>query len=237
MTMSPNLSRRGLFGALACGCATFAVGAGLRPVRAASPVAATTLTADEVLARLKAGNEAFVAGGACSPAGGPAHISTLSGGQAPFAVVVTCSDSRIPPEHVFGAGLGELFVIRVAGNTVDDSALGSIEYGVAVLGAPLVLVMGHTQCGAVQAAIQMAAEGTTFPGRIGDMVQPILPAVLRARRAGGYLVTDAVKANVEDVVARLGTASPLLAQAQQEKGLRLAGGVYDLATGKVAFLG
>ncbi|MBS7546004.1 carbonic anhydrase [Ancylobacter oerskovii] len=236
MSFSPVLSRRNLFGTLACGCAAAAVGFGSSPVLAASGVARTELSADAALAKLKEGNAAFVAGGACTPAGGTAHISPLAVGQAPFAVVIGCSDSRTPPELVFNTGLGELFIIRVAGNTVDASAIGSIEYGVSVLGAPLVLVMGHSQCGAVQAAIQMATEGTHFPGSIDDLVQPILPAVLRSRHDGHYLVADAVRANVEDVTARIAAASPVVAQAVAAKKVRVVGSVYDLASGKVDFL-
>lgn len=237
MNASPVLSRRKLFGTLACGCAAVAA-AGLESPAAfaASSVAKTSLTADAALAKLKEGNAAFVAGGACTPAGGLSHIAPLTAGQAPFAVVIGCSDSRTPPELVFTTGLGELFIIRVAGNTADDSAIGSIEYGVAVLGAPLVVVMGHSQCGAVQAAIEMAAEGTRFPGSIGEMVQPILPAVLRSRHDGHYLVADAVKANVEDVAAHIAKASPVVAQAVEAKKVRVVGSVYDLASGKVDFL-
>lgn len=234
MTIPSTLSRRKLFGTLACGCA--AIGLGSRPARAASPVAKTSLSAEAALAKLKEGNAAFVAGGACTPAGGPVPIASLAAGQAPFAAVLGCSDSRTPPEHVFTTGLGELFIIRVAGNTADDTAIGSIEYAVAVLGAPLVLVMGHSQCGAVQAAVDMAVEGTNFPGFIGEMVQPILPAVLRARRGGHMELADAVRANVEDVAAHISTASQIVAQALEAKKLRVVGSVYDLATGKVDFL-
>ncbi|MBS7587797.1 carbonic anhydrase [Ancylobacter defluvii] len=235
MTNLSVVSRRNVFGTLACGCVA-AAGLGSRPARAASPLAKTSLSAEEALAKLKAGNAAFVAGGACIPAGGPVPISTLSAGQAPFAVVLGCSDSRTPPEHVFTTGLGELFIIRVAGNTADTTAIGSIEYAVAVLGAPLVMVMGHSQCGAVEAAGEVISVGTQFPGFIGDMVQPIVPAVLRARRDGHMLLDDAVRANVEDVAAHIARASELVAEAISANKLRVVGGVYNLANGKVDFL-
>ncbi|MDR6954325.1 carbonic anhydrase [Ancylobacter sp. 3268] len=235
MTLSSVVSRRNLFGTLACGCVA-ATGLRPSPARAAAPIAKTSLSADEALARLKAGNAAFVAGGACTPAGGPVPISTLSAGQAPFAVVLGCSDSRTPPEHVFTTGLGELFIIRVAGNTADATAIGSIEYAVAVLGAPLVVVMGHSQCGAVEAAVDMVAAGTRFPGFIGDMVQPIVPAVLRARREGHTELVDVVRANVGEVSDHIAAASEIVAAAIASKNLRVVGGVYDLSSGKVDFL-
>jgi carbonic anhydrase len=159
--MSNQLSRRALFHSLACGCATLPVGLIARPANAAK----TDLTADQALAQLKEGNAAFVKGGACVPTGGPARVAELAKGQGPFAVVVGCSDSRTPPEHLFGRGLGELFVVRVAGNTVDPGALGSIEYAVAVLGAPLILVLGHSKCGAVEAAAKVVTENAAFRAR------------------------------------------------------------------------
>src|SRR5215211_6719194 len=124
--MSNQLSRRALFHTLACGCAALPAGFVAAPLHAASG-SKTELTADQALARLKEGNDAFVKGGACVPTGGPSRVAELSKGQAPFAVIIGCSDSRTPPEHLFSRGLGELFVVRVAGNTVDPSALGSIE--------------------------------------------------------------------------------------------------------------
>ncbi|MFK8251610.1 carbonic anhydrase [Ancylobacter terrae] len=236
MNPAAALSRRSLFGALACGCAAAGLGTHVPRAMAASDKPKTTLSADQALAKLKEGNAAFVKGGACVPAGGPTQIGQLAGGQAPFAVIVGCSDSRTPPEHIFGQGLGDLFIVRVAGNTVDQSGLGSIEYGVAVLGAPLVLVLGHSNCGAVEAAISMVQNQTVYPGAIEGMVLPIVPAVLRAQRSGGDIVAASVKANVEDVLTGMIGTSAILAKAHDAGTLRLAGGVYDLATGEVAFL-
>ncbi|MCJ8143239.1 carbonic anhydrase [Ancylobacter sp. A5.8] len=234
MPASEMLSRRNLFRTLACGC--LAAGVGIPTAFAAEPEAKTTLGGDEALARLKSGNEAFVKGGACVPVGGAERISALAAGQAPFAVVVACSDSRTPPEHLFDASLGQLFVVRVAGNTVDQSALGSIEYGVAVLGAPLVLVLGHSSCGAVQAGVKMVTEKAEFPGAISAMVEPILPAVLKAQTMSGDLVTNAIRSNVEFVLRSVATGSTLVSDARKAGKVRLAGGVYDLKTGVVDFL-
>ncbi|MBB3771221.1 carbonic anhydrase [Angulomicrobium tetraedrale] len=241
MAMSGLLSRRNLLHAAACGCAAAAAGVGATLAGGSGAFAATyaektTLTATQALDRLKAGNAAFVKGGACVPVGGPEAIARLASGQAPFAVVVACSDSRTPPEHLFDARLGELFVIRVAGNTVDDTALGSIEYGVVVLGAPLVLVLGHSECGAVAAAVSMVTEKARFPGSISTMVEPILPAVLRAQGTTGDLVANAVRENVELVLDHVGQASVLISDAVRAGKARLAGGVYDLKTGEVGFL-
>lgn len=233
----PMLSRRALFHSLACGCLAAPGAFAGRETLAADPVPKTTLTPDQVLAKLKEGNAAFVKGGACIPAGGPARISELAKGQAPFAVIVACSDSRTPPEHLFERGLGELFVVRVAGNVVDRSALGSIEYGVAVLGAPLVLVLGHSKCGAVEAASKVVTEGATYPGAIGELIAPIIPSVLAAQRAkAGDLVSGAIRANVARVVEQLRASEAILANAVKSGKAKVTGGVYDLQSGAVDFM-
>ena len=228
--MSIQLSRRALFHSLACGCAALPAGFVATPARAK-----TNLTADQALARLKDGNAAFVKGGACVPTGGPPRVAELAAGQSPFAVVVGCADSRTPPEHLFGGGLGELFVIRVAGNTVDTGALGSIEYGVAVLGAPLILVLGHSKCGAVEAAAKIVTDGATFPGSIGDLVLPIVPSVLRAQKKGGDLVSAAVSENVNRVVEQLKGSDAILRDPIRNGTVKVVGGVYDLVSGAVTF--
>ena len=232
--MQNMLSRRALFHTLACGCAAAPAGLFATPVLAAAGPK-TSLSGDQALAKLKEGNATFVTGGACVPAGGD-KISPLVAGQAPFAVIVGCSDSRVPPELVFSRGLGELFTVRVAGNTVDRSALGSISYGVMVLGAPLVVVLGHENCGAVEAAVSIVTKKTKYPGSIGDMVRPILPAVLQARKAGGELVAASVRANVARVVAQLKKSEPAITDPLKQNHLKIVGGVYDLASGAVAFV-
>ena len=230
--MSNQLSRRALFHTLACGCATLPAGLVATPAHAAK----TDLTADQALARLKEGNAAFVKGGACVPTGGPARVAELAKGQGPLAVVIGCSDSRTPPEHLFGRGLGELFVIRVAGNTVDPGALGSIEYAVAVLGAPLILVLGHSKCGAVEAAAKVVTENASFPGSIGALVLPIVPSVLRAQKKGGDLVEAAISENVARVVEQLKGSEAILREPIRAGKVRVIGGVYDLASGAVNFM-
>src|SRR5215212_4259792 len=231
--MRSKLSRRGFLGC-AC-CAPLAAGltlgaAALMPAHAAGKK--TDLTADQALQLLKDGNRKFIADT-------PDQTATTQGldprlnherrleiaqGQTPFAVLVSCSDSRVPPELLFGRGLGELFIVRNAGNTVDTAAFGTIEYGVAALGVPLIVVMGHEKCGAVDAAVKVVTENATFPGSIGRMVEPIIPAVLAARREGGDLLQAAVRANVRRTVNRLRTASePMLLEPLHAGKLRIVG--------------
>ena len=159
--------------------------------------------------------------------------------QTPFAVLVGCSDSRVPPGLLFGTRLGELFIVRNAGNTVDTVALGSIQYGVLVLGVPLIVVLGHERCGAVQAALEVVQDDASFPGSIGQMIEPIIPAVLRAARAGDLkgedLLDAAVKANVRRTVERLRNSEPSLIDPRRAGKLKIVGAHYDLDDGKVDF--
>ena len=145
----------------------------------------------EALERLMKGNERFVKGRAIQPNGSPEHRRELLAGQEPFAVVLGCSDSRVPPEIIFDCGLGEIFVIRVAGNILDDVVIGSIEYAVEHLGTRLVLVLGHESCGAVGASL----EGGEAGGHIDSIVNAIVPAVESVRAQKGDLYENAIKAN------------------------------------------
>ena len=184
-----------------------------RAARAADPVVKTTLSPDQALKLLKDGNDQFRMDAPFRAAQGRERRLQLALGQAPFCVLVGCSDSRVPPELLFGRGLGELFIIRNAGNTVDTAALGSIEYGVGVLGCPVIVVLGHEACGAVAAAVQVVEKNATFPGVIGEMIQPIIPAVLAARGQPGELLDNAVRLNARRVAGRLMTQSVLLQEA------------------------
>ncbi len=198
------------------------------------------LTPDQALSRLKTGNADFLAGRARLATGDGKRRLELAKVQAPFAVLVGCSDSRVPPEVLFGAGLGELFIVRNAGNTVDTVALGSVEYGTLVLGAPLVVVLGHERCGAVKAAVEVVEHNTIFPGSIGQMIEPIIPAVLKARTgisgASEDLLDAAVRENVRRIVLRLRTAEPSFGKALREGTLKIVGAHYDLDDGEVVFL-
>jgi carbonic anhydrase len=237
---SATPSRRGFFrrlcGGACCGLAAWPVGGAW-----AAEGQRTSLTASQALERLKQGNADFLANRL--PPDPPDHAARrleLARSQTPFAVLVGCSDSRVPPELLFGAGLGELFIVRNAGNTVDTVALGSIQYGVQVLGAPLVVVLGHERCGAVDAAVSVVQKNATFPGSIGQMIEPIIPAVLKARGAGdgkdADLLDQAVRENIRRTVLRLRESEPTLIEPQRSGRLRVVGARYDLDDGKVDFL-
>ena len=232
------LTRRGAIQTLTC-CAAFVAAPLQRAVAqqdAAAPhPAGPGLTPDEALALLKEGNEQFLTEAPYQRAEGRERRLEIAKAQHPFAVLVGCSDSRVPPELLFGRGLGELFIIRVAGNTVDLAARGSVEYAVAHLGVPLIVVLGHERCGAVQAAIEVVEKNATFPGSIGDMVEPIVPAVLKARSEAGDLLDNAVRANVNRVVENLRQSGPVLQQPLEERRLKIVGARYDLDDGKVEF--
>ena len=208
--------------------------------RAADPIPRTAMTADQALQVLKDGNEAFRADKPTSPS----YKTTtrhdrrieLARGQAPFCVLVGCSDSRVPPEVLFGRDLGELFIVRNAGNTVDTAALGSIEYGVGVLGVPLVVVLGHESCGAVAAAVDVVEKDATFPGVIGEMVQPIVPAVLSVRNQPGSLLDNAVRANARRVALRLKTQSQVIQGALAAGKVKIVAARYGLAEGEVSWM-
>src|SRR3954468_12651430 len=182
-------SRRRFMGGVAAGVLA-AAGVPAGPGLAADPVAKTTLTSDQALRLLKEGNDQFRMDAPYRAAQGRERRIELARGQAPFCVLIGCSESRVPPELLFGRDLGELFIIRNAGNTIDTAALGSIEYGVGVLGCPLIVVLGHENCGAVAAAVEVVDSNATFPGVIGEMIQPIIPAVLSVRRPNGEVVLD-----------------------------------------------
>ena len=197
---------------------------------------ASELSPQQALDLLREGNAAFLRGEQTRVLTSAQRRLDLARGQSPFAAYVTCSDSRVPPELLFGRGLGELFIIRNAGNTVDTVALGSIEYAVAQLKTPLVVVMGHESCGAVDAATKVVTENATFPGSIGPMVEPIIPAVLSVRDEPGDLLDNSVRANVRRVVNQLRSQTdPIMLDPQREGNLWVVGAYYHLDTGAVDF--
>ncbi|CAA9547270.1 MAG: Carbonic anhydrase, beta class [uncultured Sphingosinicella sp.] len=237
-------SRRNFLGAASAGAVGAAAAAltsapalaGSAPATAPAKGGKTILTPDQALNLLKEGNRKFLTDSPVRSAVGRPRRLEIAQSQAPFAAYVSCSDSRVPPELLFGRGLGELFIIRNAGNTVDTVALGSIEYAVAVLGVPLVVVMGHERCGAVAAAASVVSDNATFPGSIGRMIEPIIPAVLKARGQSGDLVENSVRENVRRTVNQLRTATdPLLLDPQRAGKLKVVGAYYDLDTGTVDF--
>jgi carbonic anhydrase len=227
-----SMSRRRFFGTLGCGCAAaFLTG----PVFSAD-APKTTLTADQALDLLKRGNADFVGDRPEQVMTDHTRRLSIAAGQAPFASIVGCADSRVPPEILFNRGLGELFTVRVAGNTVDQTALGSIEYGFAVLGSPLIVVLGHSACGAVEAAVKLVTEDARYPGSIEPMIAAILPAVVRAQRQPGNLLDNAIKINVQRVVEQLKGSDAMIAEPVQSGTLKIVGATYDLASGRVEFM-
>lgn len=183
--------------------------------------------------RLKDGNQRYMAAKMAGPRRGKEQRALVSKAQLPFAVIVGCADSRVPPEIIFDQGLGDLFVIRVAGNVMDDPGIGSIEYAVEHLGSRLIVVLGHERCGAVDAACKGGNPG----GHVGSLVEAIRPAVEVARRhKGDNLLADAVKANVQRVVDQLKGSWPVLGPEVREEKIAVVGAVYDLETGMVEFI-
>ncbi len=189
------------------------------------------------LDRLLAGNARYVAGQAEHPGTGLNRRTEIAHDQRPFAVVLGCSDSRVPAELVFDQGLGDLFVVRVAGNFAgDNKALGSIEYAVLYLGVRLVLVLGHERCGAVTAALEVATAGVDLPGHLYAVVDDILPAVRDAQGQPGSALDNAVRANIRRATHHLQVAAPVLAPRVAAGVVRVAGAYYHLASGQVTLL-
>lgn len=157
--------------------------------------------------------------------------------QHPIAAILSCADSRVAPELAFDLGPGELFVVRVAGNIVNDDLLASLEYGVKFLGVPLVMVLGHSACGAVGAAIKVVKDKAVLPGHLPALISAIEPAVVTAKKApSGNLLDNAIAENVRQQVARLKGAQPIVQKLYGEKKIDIVGAVYDLATGKIALV-
>jgi carbonic anhydrase len=235
MRVPTHLSRREFVRLTALAAAGLAGPAGGRA--ADRPAAAPN--ADTVLAELLEGNQRFMKGEATHSGRKPTDFARLAEGQSPEAVVVGCADSRVPPELIFDQGVGDLFVVRVAGNVISGagaSVKGSIEYAVAELNVPLVLVLGHSQCGAVKAALKHLDANDAPPGAIGDLVATIRPAVLQARDRPGNLLDNAIRANVQRGVERLRTLEPILADRVKDGKVKVVGATYDLRGGKVTLV-
>jgi carbonic anhydrase len=192
------------------------------------------MAACDALKNLMDGNARFVAG---APRSRPIidRVRELASGQAPFATVLACADSRVPVETLFDHDPGDIFVVRLAGNFVSEAALASIEYATAVLKSPLVMVLGHTQCGAIQATVEYVKSGTRLPGHMQMMVDSIEPAASNCQHEGGDWWRNAVTENVRISVQMLRSSEPIMASALSQD-FDIVGGVYDLATGQVSLL-
>lgn len=226
------LSRRRLFAGLGGLAAMTAIGAmpagpaGAQPARSAE-------TPDAALARLMEGNARYAAG-KLSERDYTAGRVARTQGQAPFAAILGCADSRVAPELAFDQAPGELFVVRVAGNFVTPDGLGSLEYGAAVLGTKVIMVLGHTSCGAVNATVEALQKGNTLPGHIADLVRAMKPGIEPVLKTpGDDLRQRAVIANIQANVRRLQTEKPILGDMVSAGKLKVVGAYYDLPTGKV----
>jgi carbonic anhydrase len=201
------------------------------------------ISASDALKRLRDGNRRFAANRTAASASSQERRTELVAGQEPFAIILGCSDSRVPAELVFDQGFGDLFVIRVAGNIVAPSQIGSVEFAAARFGTRLVVVLGHSQCGAVSATIEELLGGATNESRnlrsIVDRVRPAVETLLandHLRADPDALIRDAVRANVRASANQLRHGSELLERLIQRDGLHVVGAEYSLETGVVAFL-
>jgi carbonic anhydrase len=185
--------------------------------------------ADEALGRLLEGNQRFVESTLIHPDQGAARRNLLAGGQSPFAIILCCSDSRVPPELVFDQGLGDLFVVRVAGNVADEIGLASLEYAAEHLGVRLVMVLGHERCGAVTAAVK----GGELPGHLPALMAALQPAVAGNRDLHGDQVEGVMRANIELTALQLRESGPVLSERVKAGELKVVGARYDLDTGVV----
>jgi carbonic anhydrase len=205
-----------------------------------NPAAGPQIGSDASLKRLVEGNKRFAAGQITHPRRTPNDFKPLAAGQYPIAAIVSCADSRVAPEILFDQGIGDLFLIRVAGNYIDGAGAavkGSVEYAVAELNVPLIMVLGHSQCGAVKAAIQHIHDHDALPGAINDLVNSIKPAVLESEGKHGDPLQNAIQTNVRRGVAKLKALDPVVAPAVKSGKVKVVGAVYDLATGNVLMLG
>jgi len=236
MMNTRNISRRDflrLSGVTAAGIALASCAPGL-----ASPAAVPTdtpiTTPDQALQRLVEGNERYVANKMNRPNQSQDRRAELAKGQKPWAAVWGCIDSRVPPEFVFDRGLGDLFVVRTAGQVIDNAALGSLEFTVEE-GVKLILVLGHENCGAVKAAIETIEKNGHADGQIDALVKAIKPAIEKAKSQSGDKVDNVVRANVMLEMEQLKT-SEIVSHALKEGAIKLVGARYDLDTGKVEII-
>ncbi len=193
------------------------------------------MNAEDALQCLLEGNRRYVANKSIDLNESERRRIEVAQGQKPFATILGCVDSRVPPELIFDQGLGDLFVIRTAGQVLDKAVLGSLEFGVAELEIPVLMVLGHERCGVVKAAIDAVEKQTIAEAEIEYLVEALSPAVEQAKSQAGDLWENAVRANIEMLVSRL-KQSPILATAVQNGKLKVVGARYDLDCGAVAII-
>jgi carbonic anhydrase len=198
------------------------------------------VNADKALSELLVGNQRFIAGKTLAPRRTPEQFRALAHGQFPEAIIVSCADSRVAPEILFDVGVGDIFVVRVAGNVIDGAGVavkGSIEYAVVELKVSLILVLGHSGCGAVKAAMKHIDDKDSLPGSINGLVDLIKPSVARTKGMSGDPLENTIRQNVVTGLERLQGLEPILAPRVKEGAVKVVGGVYDLGTGAVTMIG
>jgi carbonic anhydrase len=231
-----GVGRRDFLELAGAGLAALALSGAFGSARAAGG-SGTTLSPDEALAALKSGNQRYLSHPELCATDLAEQRTGVAAHQAPWATIISCADSRVPPELIFGGhGVGELFVARNAGNLVDTATLGTVEYGAAVLGSPLIVVLAHSNCGAVKAACDVVTKNATYPGAIGPMIEPILPAALAVRSEPGDFVNNTAKDSARRTAARLTAVSTLIAGLANPGKLKIVPAIYDLETGVVTYL-
>jgi len=199
------------------------------------PKPENVMSPDAALHRLMVGNARYVRGDT-KRHDFRSEREALSKGQNPFAAVLSCADSRIAPEYCFDTARGDLFVCRVAGNFASDEMVASLEYAVQVLNTPLILVLGHEACGAVDATIKSVKDGATLPGHLPSLVAAIRPAVEAVQGQPGDLLANAIRRNVALNVEKLKSAAPILKSFVDDRNIRIVGGIYELKSGRLELL-
>jgi len=231
-----QLSRRrvlGFFGAATAGLAL--AGTVSAKEAKAPPKPQNVVSPDASLELLVKGNKRYV-DGVARRHDFKTEREALVGGQNPYAGILSCADSRIAPEYTFDSARGDLFVCRVAGNFANDDTIASMEYAVAILGVPLIMVLGHDACGAIDATIKSLKDNTTLPGHLPSLVTSLTPAVKAVSGKPGDQLDNAIRQNVIDNVAKLKSASPILNSAVEKGKLKVVGGIYRLKDGRVAMV-
>jgi carbonic anhydrase len=224
------ISRRNLFkvGAAAVGTGIVTSKLGIDLLDAPAANANQNLTPDAAIGELLKGNKRFATQKMTQPNRGSFRLKEVAKGQKPFAAILGCADSRVPAEIVFDRGLGDLFVVRVAGNVATPEEIGSLEFGTLVLGSKVILVLGHSSCGAVKSAI----ENKPVPGQIGSILAKIQPAVAATDKNSKDLLKETTITNVKQQIATLNSSTVITDLVKAGK-LKIIGGFYDLETGVV----
>src|SRR5215831_877397 len=229
------VTRRGILRLAAITAAGFAVAPRALAAPAAQPKPENVLSPEAALERLMKGNARYVDG--VSRRHDFKHErEALSQGQNPFAAILSCADSRIAPELCFDTARGDVFVCRVAGNFASDDIVASFEYAVQVLNTPLIMVLGHDSCGAIDATIKSIKDGTTLPGHLPALVTALSPAVHAVQGEPGDMLDNAIRRNVTLNVEKLQAAAPILKSFVDEKKINVVGAIYQLRSGRVELL-